>query len=88
VLCVKWGTRYPSTYVNKLYAGIKRHTTWQFDFYCFTEDPSNLHSEIKAKELEEGWRKWWGKVTLFSDHGIKGKKFYIDLDMIITGNLD
>lgn len=27
-------------------------------------------------------------MTLFKDNGIKGRKFYIDLDMIITGNLD
>lgn len=27
-------------------------------------------------------------MTLFRDYGIKGRKFYIDLDMIITGNLD
>lgn len=39
-------------------------------------------------ELEQGWKKWWGKVTLFKDHKIEGRKFYIDLDMIITGNLD
>jgi hypothetical protein len=38
--------------------------------------------------LEEGWKKWWGKVTLFKDNGIQGKKFYIDLDMVITGSLD
>lgn len=43
VLCVKWGTRYPASYVNKLYAGIKRNTSWEFDFYCFTEDPSGLY---------------------------------------------
>jgi hypothetical protein len=41
-----------------------------------------------VKPLEEGWKKWWGKVTLFKDNGIEGKKFYIDLDMVITGNLD
>lgn len=38
--------------------------------------------------MEEGWKKWWGKVTLFKDNGIQGKKFYIDLDMVITGSLD
>jgi alpha-N-acetylglucosamine transferase len=37
--------------------------------------------------LEEGWEGWWGKVTLFNAE-IEGKKFYIDLDMVITGNLD
>lgn len=88
MLCVKWGTRYPASYVNKLYAGVKRNTTWEFDFYCFTEDSNGLHPDIKVMELEQGWKKWWGKVTLFKDHKIEGRKFYIDLDMIITGSLD
>ena len=85
---MKWGERYPAHYVNKLYASIKRNTTWNIEFYCFTDDPKDLYPEIKIKELEEGWKKWWGKVTLFRDNGIKGRKFYIDLDMVITGNLD
>lgn len=43
VLCVKWGSRYPADYVNKLYAGIKRNTTWDITFYCFTQDPTGLN---------------------------------------------
>lgn len=39
-------------------------------FYCFTDDATDLHPEIKVKELEQGWKKWWGKVTLFKDNGI------------------
>lgn len=87
VLCVKWGTRYNADYVNKLYAGIKRNTSWKITFYCFTDDEKDLHEDIKVEKLEEGWKKWWGKVTLFNCD-IQGRKFYIDLDMIITGNLD
>lgn len=37
--------------------------------------------------MEEGWKRWWGKVTLFNAP-IPGRKFYIDLDMVITGSLD
>ena len=46
-----------------------------------------MHQDIKIQPLEEGWKRWWGKVTLFNSD-IEGKNFYIDLDMIITGNLD
>lgn len=86
-MTVKWGTRYNADYVNKLYAGILRNTTWKITFYCFTDDGSGLHPDIKVEKLEEGWKRWWGKVTLFNVN-IPGRKFYIDLDMIITGNLD
>lgn len=73
--------------MNKLYASIKRNTSWEITFYCFTDDGAGLNENIKIEKLEEGWKKWWGKVTLFNFE-VVGKKFYIDLDMIITGNLD
>lgn len=84
---MKWGPRYNADYVNKLYAGILRNTTWKITFYCFTDDSNGLHPDIKIEKLEEGWKRWWGKVTLFN-YELPGRKFYIDLDMIITGNLD
>lgn len=87
VLTVKWGTRYDAAYVNKLYGGITKHTTWHVDFYCFTDDANGLHPNIIPQQLEDGWKKWWGKATLFSSN-IKGRLFYIDLDMIVTGSLD
>ena len=73
--------------MNKLYSSIKRNTTWKITFYCFTDNPDGLHPDIKPVKLEEGWSKWWGKVTLFGSE-IPGRKFYIDLDMVIVGNLD
>ena len=46
ILCVKWGTRYDSEYVNKLYRGIKNNCTKKFKFYCFTDDSTGLLSDI------------------------------------------
>jgi len=43
ILTVKWGKRYGADYVNKLYAGIARNTSWKFKFFCFTDDGSGLH---------------------------------------------
>jgi len=92
VLCVKWGSRYDAEYVNKLFRGISRHTTKKFAFYCFTEDPTGLHENIQHIDLMAGWEKWWGKATLFNPMYVAeltgDLNFYIDLDMVITGNLD
>lgn len=42
-----------------------------------------------TRELQKGWKGWWGKATLFMDYNYPpGKLFFIDLDMIITGNID
>lgn len=89
ILTVKWGTKYNSEYVNKLYRGFKRNTQKAFKFICFTDDPSGLDVEIEPRKLVENWKSWWGKASIFSkEHKLEGLKFFIDLDMIITGNLD
>ncbi|CAD8098711.1 unnamed protein product [Paramecium primaurelia] len=90
VICMKWGTKYGPDYVNKLYNGFKRHCTRQFNFICVTDDPKDLQNGIITRELKKGWTGWWGKATLFMDYYEypPGKLFFIDLDMIITGNVD
>ena len=42
VICIKWGAGYPSEDANKLCRMIKRNTSFDIDFYCFTDDPKLL----------------------------------------------
>lgn len=93
ILCLKWGTKYGPEYVNRLYAGIKRNTTVQFKFWCFTEDPTGIRSEVNILPLPYADRldSWWNKLNLFSPDipFIPGTQiFYIDLDTLIVGNID
>ena len=46
IVCVKYGTKYGADYVNKLYAGVKRHLSLDHKFACFTENPEGLHEDI------------------------------------------
>ena len=62
---MKWGTKYGPDYVNKLYDGVRKHTTLEYNFYCLTDNASDLNPNIKAIPLEGGWTGWWGKATLF-----------------------
>lgn len=65
--------------------------TLNYRFICFTEDGTGLDSNIIVKPLENKWQGWWSKVHIFnpkSYEGIEGMVFYIDLDMIVTGNID
>ena len=39
ILCVKWGNKYISQYVNVLKNMIAKHTKVPYQFHCFTEDP-------------------------------------------------
>jgi len=51
IVCVKWGNLYSADYVNKLYDAIERNTKLDFDFTCFTEDPTNVYEEVFCRNL-------------------------------------
>ncbi len=91
VICLKHGTKFSSDYVNKLYCGVKRNTTLDFTFHCFTETPEGLDPAIKIHALPkiDNVEGWWYKLYLLSDKiDIEGRVLYIDLDTLITGNID
>ncbi|MGV7234712.1 MAG: hypothetical protein ACQ9ET_00495, partial [Nitrosomonadaceae bacterium] len=91
IVCLKWGSLYDSSYVNKLYQGIKRNTSCEFQLHCFTDDPTGIDPNITTHTLpqEEEIHGWWHKLYLFSDSiDIEGRVLYMDLDTLITGSLD
>ncbi|MEZ5792820.1 MAG: hypothetical protein R3D34_19195 [Nitratireductor sp.] len=51
VTCIKWGNKFPAYYVNRLYAGVKRHMDRPFRFVCFTENAEGLRPEIEVFPL-------------------------------------
>ena len=98
-MCVKYGTKYGADYVNKLYNGVKRNLSINYTFACFTEDNNGLDENIKViplKEKNSEWQGWWSKVNIFDGEYyrdiIRNEQeltvLYIDLDMIIAGNMD
>ena len=93
VVCLKWGTKYGSEYVNRLYAGVKRNSTVKFKFWCFTDDKKGIFPEITTVPLKHANKldSWWNKLNLFSNEIPipKGEWiFYIDLDTLIVDNID
>lgn len=99
VICIKWGNVYDPEYVNKLYSMVKRNTSYDIHFYCFTEDANGLNKDIIIKPLptlnttEEyqtiyGYRK---EAGLCDDNlgGLENQRvFFFDLDVVIVSNLD
>lgn len=85
------GGKYNANYVNRLYSMVRRNITIPFDFYCITENNEGIDKNIIIKPIPnidlEGW---WFKVTLFQKdaYGLKGQTLFIDLDMVIIGNID
>jgi hypothetical protein len=63
-ICVKWGDKYDSSYVNRLYSMVKHNYTLPFDFFCYTENSDELNSEINVLQLEENsLQGWWHKLS-------------------------
>mgnify|MGYP001214238691 FL=1 len=91
IVCVKWGNKYISQYVNVLYNMVKRHTTVPFEFHCITDDPKGLDAHIKTIKLpNDPWIKtWWSKLWMFGSHfPLQGNILYFDLDVIVFKNID
>lgn len=85
-LCVFVGGKYPVEYVFKLKNMISRHYQGEHDFFVYTEKTIEGLDCIDISKLKlDGW---WAKMALFNPY-IRPKKncVYIDLDMVICGDL-
>lgn len=92
IVCLKWGDKYGAEYVNNLFEGIKKNTTTEFRFHCFTDNSIGILDGVIIHALPyRDIEIWWNKLYLFSDEIRipKGEKiFYVDLDTLITNNID
>lgn len=96
VACVKTGTKYAATYVNKLAVGVLSNLSdiKRVGFICATDDRAGINSGIiQTIPLSDPHLPgWWSKLSLFRPKGafgqIKGRVLFLDLDTIITGSLD
>lgn len=91
VVCLKWGSKYSSDYVNKLHSMVSRHLTLKHQFICITDDPRDLHEGIITKPImQESLQGWWHKLSLFADnaYNLQGTVLFFDLDIVITSNID
>lgn len=96
VLCLKWGDRYGSDYVNRLYSSVKRHTNRPLRFVCITDDASGISAGVEIKpmpefNLPEVFRKHPFRRMFIFDHqlfDLSGDVLHFDLDVVITSNID
>lgn len=92
VVCVKYGTKYNSSHVNRLYRMVEKNLSLPFSFYCMTDDSENINKQIKIipLNLDLELESFWYKVTMF-DNSIYGNNdltLYLDLDTIIQNPID
>jgi hypothetical protein len=89
LLCLKHGTKYSPDYVNRLYNMVERNCTVPYEFVCLTDNTDGLHPKIKTIPLPTNLQGWWCKPYMYSkDLPINGTILYMDLDVVIAGNID
>ena len=90
ILCVKFGTKYGTEYVERLRNMISRHITIPYEIVCLTDDQRPISGVRSIVQKNSGYQKgWWHKVHMFDPTlDIRGKILYLDLDVVICGKLD
>lgn len=104
VLTLKWGDRYSAEYVNRIYRGVRVHLHRPFRFVCVTDRPAGLLPEIETDSIpprppemknlytyeKNGWPNIFLKLLVFKPGfaNLSGPTLFLDIDQIITGDLD
>ena len=96
IICMKWGSRYGPEFVNRLNKSIQKHTKRPTQLICFTDEQKGIDEQIKCYPLpninlpetisKTPWRKL--SVWQFPLENLTGDVLFLDLDIVITGNLD
>ena len=96
VVCMKWGSKYSSQYVNNLANMVARHLSRPCRFVCLTDDRTGVDPSIECLPLptiqipESYDISPWRKLGMFSKHlgDLTGKTLFLDLDIIIVDAID
>ena len=85
IACVlRSGGRYTAEWVHRLKRGIERHASEPHRFVCLSD------IEVPGAEvipLREGWPGWWSKIELFRPGLLTGPTLYLDLDVVVVGDV-
>jgi hypothetical protein len=85
ILCVlRSGGIYDASWVAKLKRGVERNLTVPHRFVCL----SDTDVDCERIRLRHDWPGWWAKIAMFEPGVIRDPTLYLDLDTIITGNMD
>jgi hypothetical protein len=89
VACVyRSGGTYTQSWVIRLAEAVERNMS-AHRFVCLTDLNLSLEQwNIETVPLTENWPGWWSKIELFRPGLFAGPVLYIDLDSLITGDLD
>lgn len=92
IVCMKWGDKYHSKYVNRLYNQCIDHIKLPFNFHCITDNIEQLKSSIITHNYDnfKTPKGQWGgrvntseKIKAITSPIFKNKILFLDLDLLI-----
>ncbi len=94
---MKWGTLYDASYVNALHRAVQQHLSYDFTFYCLTDNGEGLDPQIVVQDLPklaiDGLYQRGGnfpKLGVFERGRFPNEDYALfpDLDIVILKSLD
>ncbi|MGY0398898.1 MAG: glycosyltransferase [Ostreibacterium sp.] len=93
---MKWGDKYGSEYVNRLYRMVARHLTLPFKMICLTDNANGIINDVQCFDIPPldlpagSPERGWNKLSTFEPdlHGLSGQALFLDLDVVITDNIN
>ena len=90
VVCYWWGDwagYWGPIYVQKLYQALKRNTSVNFTFFCFTDEPDALR--VPSIKFSPKYKWNLNKFVCFDpQYGLEGRVLTVDLDLLILDNIN
>jgi len=91
IVTIIWGNTYTNDYVDKLYWGIRRHTSIPFKFTCFVDTlDREFTPHVEKKLIPYFTGNWYSKISLYNRELYRPEDqiFYFDLDTVIIDDLN
>ena len=81
---------YNPEWVDKLYRGIKRNYTKDFDFICLTDQNYSFREDVRPVRFSRSIDQygWMSLMEMYRPDLCAGRRFTMGLDTILTGPLD
>lgn len=85
VWCMNTGKHAPDSEVHLLKKQVDRHLSEPHIFQCVSEH--NIDGIHRMPPCVD-WKGWWGKLSLLGANMSHPRNLFLDLDVVITGELD
>ena len=84
VWTICWGDKYPDYFVQRLQREVRKHLDMPHRFVCITDREIE---GVTCQPFADDYPGWWSKVTLFKAGVASDRNLWLDLDVVITGDL-